>query len=236
MIPLRDANPSKTFPFVTIILIVINVVIFLFELSLGENLKDLFYYFALVPAKYFYLADQGGIFSLIERFYPFITSQFLHGGLWHLIGNMWFLWIFGDNIEDHFGHSRFLLFYLLSGVAAGFAHVYTNTTSPIPTVGASGAIAGVMGAYTILYPRARVLTFFIFFFFIRFIELPAFIFLGVWFLIQFLSGAVSHLAGTSSSGVAWWAHIGGFIVGVLLVWLLPRRGERFQNKNRIEII
>lgn len=230
MIPLRDANPSKTFPFVTIILIVVNVVIFLFELSLGTELNIFLDDFALIPANYFYLGNQG-IFASIGRFYPFITSQFIHGGWLHLIGNMWFLWIFGDNVEDYFGHTRFLFFYLLSGVVAGLAHVYTNQASPDPTVGASGAIAGVMGAYTILYPRAKVLTFF----FIRFVKLPAFIFMGVWIVIQFLGGAVSHLAGTSSSGVAWWAHIGGFVVGVLLVWLIPRNRKRFQNRNRVEI-
>jgi len=231
MIPLRDANPSKTLPFVTIILIIVNVVIFLFELSLGTKLNEFLDDFALIPANYFYLGDQG-IFASIGRFYPFITSQFLHGGWLHIIGNMWFLWIFGDNIEDHFGHTRFLFFYLLSGVVAGLAHVYTNQASLDPTVGASGAIAGVMGAYTILYPRAKVLTFF---FFIRFIKLPAFIFMGVWIVIQFLSGAVSHLAGTSSSGVAWWAHIGGFVIGVVLVLLIPRKNKRTARKNIINI-
>ncbi len=148
-----------------IILIIINAFIFLFELSLGRNLEILLSHFALIPQKYFSLTAQGG-FNYIERFYPFITSQFLHGNWMHIIGNMWFLWIFGDNIEDRLGHFKFILFYLLCGVAAGIAQVYTNPSSSVPTVGASGAIAGVMGAYTILYPRAKVLTLFVFFFFI----------------------------------------------------------------------
>jgi len=228
MIPLRDSNPSKTFPVVTIILIIINVVIFLFELSQWKNLTEFLNYFALIPANYFNLADKG-ISASIERFYPFITSQFLHGGWLHLIGNVWFLWIFGDNVEDRLGHGKFLFFYLLSGVAAGLTHVYTNPLSSAPTVGASGAIAGVMGAYTILYPRAKVLTLVIFFYFIRFIELPAYIFLGVWFLIQFISGALAHAAGGASSGIAWWAHIGGFVVGVVLILLIPRKKKQYRT-------
>lgn len=222
MIPIRDANPSQSFPFMTIILIVINAFIFLFELSLGENLELFFKYFALIPARYFHPGEIGN-FNYFERCYPFITSQFLHGGWMHLIGNMWFLWIFGDNIEDRLGHVKFILFYLLCGVAAGLTHVYTNPASLVPTVGASGAVAGVMGAYTILYPRARVLTMFFFFFFIRFVQLPAFIFLGVWFFIQFLSGAATMAAGGAHAGVAWWAHIGGFVVGIVFVILLPKR-------------
>ncbi len=225
MIPLRDANPSRSFPIVTILFIVFNVFIFLYEVSLGRNLDEFFNVFALIPEKYFYLGALGG-FNLVGRFYPFITSQFLHGGWMHLIGNMWFLWIFGDNIEDRLGHGKYILFYLLCGVTAGLTHVYTNPSSQVPTVGASGAIAGVMGAYTILYPRAKVLTLFIFFFFIRFIEVPAFLFLGVWFVIQFLSGAATMASGSAHAGVAWWAHIGGFVVGVILVILLPKRRHR----------
>ena len=233
MIPIRDSNPSRTFPIVTIILIIINAMVFLFEQSLGSNLNDFIGYFALVPAKYFYLAERGISLS-IERFYPFITSQFLHGGWMHIIWNMWFLWIFGDNIEDNFGHIGFLFFYLLSGVVAGLAHVYTNPASPMPTVGASGAIAGVMGAYIVLYPRAKVLTLFIFFFFIRLIRVPAFIFLGVWFGIQFISGAGAQAAGGGSGGVAWWAHIGGFVVGVVLALVVPKEWGQPRGKNKLD--
>lgn len=227
MIPLRDANPSQSVPFITVLLIIANASIFLFELSIGKNLNELFSYFALIPAKYFYLAADSGV-NYIERFYPLITSQFLHGGWLHVIGNLWFLWIFGDNIEDHIGHFKFLLFYLLCGIAAGLTHVYTNPASPIPTVGASGAVAGVMGAYTILYPRARVLTLIPIFYFIRITELPAFMFLGIWFLMQFFSGAFSLAAGVASAGVAWWAHIGGFVVGVIFILLFfPRKKKSF---------
>jgi len=140
---------------------------------------------------------------------------------------MWFLWIFGDNIEDHLGHFKFLLFYLLCGMAAGLTHIYTNPASPVPTVGASGAIAGVMGAYTILYPRAKVLTLIPFFIFIHFVEIPAFIFLGIWFLIQFFSGTLALTAGDTFTGIAWWAHIGGFVVGIIFVLLIPGKKKRF---------
>lgn len=228
MIPIRDVNPSRSFPIVTIIFIIINVFIFLYELSLGRNLEEFFNFFALIPGKYFDRGALGGL-NYLKRLYPFITSQFLHGGWMHLIGNMWFLWIFGDNIEDRLGHGKYILFYLLCGVAAGLTHVYSNPSSPVPTVGASGAIAGVMGAYTILYPRAKVLTFVFLFYFIRFIELPAFIFLGVWFVIQFFSGAATMASGGAHAGVAWWAHIGGFVVGIILVIFIPKKKTSYDR-------
>jgi membrane associated rhomboid family serine protease len=155
-----------------------------------------------------------------------LTSMFLHGGWLHIIGNMWFLWIFGDNIEDHLGHFRYLLFYLACGVAAAITHIIFNLSSNEPTVGASGAIAGVMGAYVILYPRARVLT--LVFFFLWWI--PAWVFLGYWFLIQFLSGAAMSVAETSRStgGIAFWAHVGGFVAGILLIKILPQRARRYR--------
>ena len=227
MIPLRDANPSYTTPLVTYALILINALVFFYQLSLGEDLSTFFSYFAVIPAKYFYLAGADG-FNLFERFYPFFTSQFLHGGFFHIIGNMWFLWIFGDNIEDRLGHFKFIAFYLLCGLAAGLAHAYTNPASQIPTVGASGAIAGVMGAYTILFPRARVKTLIPIFYYFHIVDLPAFLFLGIWFLMQFLSGAASLAAGVAAGGVAWWAHIGGFVVGVVLILIIPKRKLRSQ--------
>lgn len=208
----------------TIVLIIMNALIFLFEMSLGRHINEFFNYFAILPAKYFFLASKVG-FTIIERFYPLLTSQFLHGGWLHIIGNMWFLWIFGDNIEDRLGHFKFLLFYLLCGFAAGLTHVYTNPSSDVPTIGASGAVAGVMGAYIILYPRAKVLTLIPIFFFIQFVEIPAFIFLGVWFLIQFLSGAFVLAANEVYTGVAWWAHIGGFVIGAVLVIFLPKKKQ-----------
>ncbi|MCU0645102.1 MAG: rhomboid family intramembrane serine protease [bacterium] len=224
MIPLRDANPSRTTPVVTYILILINALVFLYQLKLGKNLDGFFHVYAIIPAKYFYLGAEDGA-SFMGRFFPFFTSQFLHGGFFHIIGNMWFLWIFGDNIEDHLGHFKFIFFYLLCGVAAGLTHVYTNPSSQIPTVGASGAIAGVMGAYILLYPRARVKTLIPIFYFIQIVELPAFLFLGIWFVIQFISGAISHAADGASGGVAWWAHVGGFVMGIVLILILPKRKE-----------
>ncbi len=232
MIPLRDVNPSQTFPLMTILIIIINGIIFLYEVSLGQYLPEFLDSFALIPAQYFYMGEAGGL-SAIVRYFPFVTSQFLHGGWFHFIGNMWFLWIFGDNIEDRLGHFKFLIFYLLCGVIAGFAHVYTNPHSSLPTVGASGAIAGVMGAYTVLFPGARVITLFVFFFFIRFIELPAIIFLGVWFLMQFFSGAAALASAESAGGVAWWAHIGGFVAGIALIIFIPKRRNwsRYRIRN-----
>ncbi len=231
MIPIRDVNPSRSFPLMTIIIIVMNALIFLYEMSLGKNLEGFFNNFALIPAQYFSLGQQDG-FHLIERCYPFVTSQFLHGGWMHIIGNMWMFWIFGDNIEDRLGHFKFVLFYLLCGVAAGITHVYTNSSSPIPTVGASGAIAGVMGAYVLLYPRAKVKTVIPVFFFIQIVDLPAFLFLGIWFLIQFFSGALALASGGTYGGVAWWAHIGGFVVGIVLILLIPRRKDYFWTEKR----
>jgi membrane associated rhomboid family serine protease len=167
-----------------------------------------------------------GQYTLATTLPTILTSMFLHGGWLHIIGNMWFLWIFGDNIEDHLGHFRYLLFYLACGVAAAITHIIFNLSSNEPTVGASGAIAGVMGAYVILYPRARVLT--LVFFFLWWI--PAWVFLGYWFLIQFLSGAAMSVAETSRStgGIAFWAHVGGFVAGILLIKILPQRARRYR--------
>ncbi|HEX9974774.1 MAG TPA: rhomboid family intramembrane serine protease [bacterium] len=224
MIPLRDANPSRTTPLVTYVLILINALVFFYQLSLGKNVAVFFDFYGIIPAKYFYLGAEEGV-NFFGRFFPFFTSQFLHGGFLHVIGNMWFLWVFGDNIEDHLGRFKFILFYLLCGVAAGLTHVYTNPSSQIPTVGASGAIAGVMGAYTLLFPRARVKTLIPIFYFIQIVDLPAFLFLGIWFVLQFFSGAISLAAGGATGGVAWWAHIGGFVVGIVLILILPKRKE-----------
>lgn len=235
MIPLRDTIPSRSFPIVTILLIVLNGIVFIFELSLGEHLNTFINIFGIVPARYFhYLSVDTNLFL---AFFPFFTSQFLHGGWFHLIGNIWFLWIFGDNVEDHVGHLKFLAFYLFCGLLAGLAHGYTNPGSKIPTVGASGAIAGVMGAYIILYPKARVLTLVPIIFFIQIIELPAYLFLGIWFLIQSFSGVTSLTASQGCCGVAWWAHIGGFAVGALIVLVLfPRKKKkRYWVKDKTEV-
>jgi membrane associated rhomboid family serine protease len=223
MIPIRDTTRSANVPVVNYLIIGINVLAFLWEMSLGPRLEAAFFQYGMVPLRYSdpLLASR---FSAWEQGLPFITSMFLHGGLLHLIGNMWSLFIFGDNVEDRMGHARYLLFYLACGLAAGLAHLFTNFDSRIPTIGASGAISGVMGAYLLLYPRARILTVIPIFFFLQFVEIPAFVFLGLWFLMQILSaGATSGQAG----GVAWWAHIGGFLAGMVflkLVLAIPRAG------------
>ena len=223
MIPLRDAIRSKTFPIVNLLIIVLNAFAFLWQLSLGPQLKEAFLLYGIVPIRY---SDPGlsAQFTTFEQVLPFITSMFLHGGFLHILGNMWFLYIFGDNIEDRLGHSRYLIFYLLCGIAAGVIHLYTNGDSKIPTIGASGAISGIMGAYLILYPRSRILTLIPIFFFFQFVEIPAFIFLGYWLLIQLFSAGLTP---RNVGGIAFWAHIGGFIAGLIFVKLfdlIPRIG------------
>jgi len=228
MIPLRDSNPSQRMPLVTILVIAANVLIFFYELTLGPaQLNQFVFTFGVVPARLTGTAGPampagGGIETLL-------TSMFLHGGWLHLIGNMWFLWIFGDNVEDYLGHLRFLLFYLLCGLAAGFIHVAFNLSSTLPTVGASGAIAGVLGAYLLLFPRAKVLTL-VPVFFVFLLEIPAYVILIYWFVLQFLSGTASILGGDAAQGgVAWWAHVGGFVVGLALVKLLAPRQRYYAS-------
>ncbi|MDP6924264.1 MAG: rhomboid family intramembrane serine protease [Candidatus Scalindua sp.] len=218
MIPIRDRNSSGTFPYVTIGIIIINVFIFLYELSLGSDLTIFVYQYGVVPVKathYFQAPDS----TLIDTFFPFLSSTFLHAGFIHLIGNMWFLWIFGDNIEDRLGHIKYLCFYILCGAIASSVHVFFNSESQIPCIGASGAIAAVLGAYMVTFPRARVTTIIPIFIFIQIIELPAVIVLGFWILIQFFSGTASSTA-SASGGVAWWAHVGGFVSGIILFYII----------------
>lgn len=211
MIPLRDNIPSTTLPFVTYGLIGANVLAFLFELSLGPNLERFMYIFGVVPANVTTIISEAP--QLIHyAVFPFFTSIFLHGGWMHLLGNMLYLYIFGDNVESALGHLRYLVFYLSCGVAASVVHIMFNSGSDMPTVGASGAIAGILGAYFLLFPKAKVITLVPIFFFITIIKVPALLFLGLWFLIQFLSGSMA-LGGGAAAGVAWWAHIGGFAVG-----------------------
>lgn len=219
MIPIRDRNPSGTFPYVTIGIIIINVLIFLYELSLGSGLGEFIMEFGVVPLKVSYYSQASDL-TFINTFFPFISSMFLHGGFIHLIGNMWFLWIFGDNIEDKLGHFKFIAFYFLCGFIASSVHVFFNSQSNVPCVGASGAIAGVLGAYMITFPRARIVTVVPLFVFIQIMELPAIVVLGFWFVIQFFSGAASITASTSGAGVAWWAHIGGFAAGVIILYII----------------
>ena len=230
MIPLRDENPSGTFPIVTIGLIAANVLAFLYELSLGPGAGGLVRTYGLVPASVWSLAGmelapaaeaavRDAAPPVIPVFISVFTSMFLHGGLWHIVGNMWFLWLFGDNIEDRLGHVVYLLFYLVCGVGASAAHVFFSGASAIPMIGASGAISGVLGAYFICFPRARVLTLvplFIMFFFMR---VSAGFFLLFYIGMQVLNALASD---PKAPGVAWWAHIGGFALGAALVMVLPR--------------
>ncbi len=217
MIPLRDANPRSTRPMITVLLIVANVVVFLYQFSLGSGAgQQLIYTFGMIPARIPELFA-GHDVTVRQAIWPLLTSIFLHGGWLHLIGNLWFLWVFGDNVEDYLGHFKYLLFYLLCGVGAGVVHALANLGSTVPAVGASGAISGVLGAYIVLYPRARVVTLVPLVFFFFTVQLPAVVVLGYWFLIQFLSG-LSEVGTRHLGGVAWWAHIGGFVLGAMLVW------------------
>ena len=215
MIPLRDVIPSRTTPYVTIGLIVVNVLVFLYEITLGDPYREEFIlYFGLVPAAFSWVAV--------------VTSMFLHGGLLHVGGNMLFLWIFGDNVEDRMGHGRFVVFYLLCGAAAALAQTAMNPDSVVPMVGASGAVAGVMGAYFVLYPHSRIVTLVPLFVFFHVMEVPALVFLGLWFVLQFISGVGSIAAATGgepAGGIAFWAHVAGFVAGVSGV-LVFRRRER----------
>jgi rhomboid family protein len=220
MIPLRDTNPTRTVPFVNYLLIAVNVVAFFFELSLGKHLGEFVYSFGVVPVRVFEDFASGHVHTVTVL--PFFTSMFLHGGWMHLIGNMLFLYIFGDNVEDRFGHARYFLFYVVAGIAAAATQVVINSSSDAPMVGASGAIAGVLGAYVLMFPGARVLTLIPLFIFFQVVELPAFVFLGIWFLLQILSGMMALGIGADAGGVAWWAHIGGFVVGAIAVPLLGR--------------
>ena len=225
MIPIRDTIRSETYPVVNSFIIAVNVLVFFLELSQGQGLDGFIKIYGLVPARYS-IPQIAAYFTTGQQVLSFLTFMFLHGGFLHLLGNVWFLYIFGDNVEDRLGHFRYLVFYLLCGLASGISHLVINWHSMIPTIGASGAIAGVMGAYFILYPRAKILTLVPIFIFFQFIELPAFLFLGVWFLFQFLSAAG---ASAQAGGIAWWAHIGGFVFGVIFLKLfemLPASGAR----------
>jgi membrane associated rhomboid family serine protease len=225
MIPIRDTIRSETYPIVNSFIIAVNVLVFFLELSQGQGLDGFIKIYGLVPARYS-IPQIAAYFTTGQQVLSFLTFMFLHGGFLHLLGNVWFLYIFGDNVEDRLGHFRYLVFYLLCGLASGISHLVINWHSMIPTIGASGAIAGVMGAYFILYPRAKILTLVPIFIFFQFIELPAFLFLGVWFLFQFLSAAG---ASAQAGGIAWWAHIGGFVFGVIFLKLfemLPASGAR----------
>lgn len=229
MIPIRDTVPGRRTPVITWLLIFVNSAVFLYELTLPPAaLNSLVRTFGIVPATIF---GHGAAFHTYNL-YPLFTSMFLHAGWGHLLGNMWILWIFGDNVEDRMGPGRFLVFYILTGLIAALAHTLLSASSTIPTVGASGAIAGVLGAYFVLYPRATVIVLVPVFFWPLFFELPALVYLFAWFLFQLIGGAAT--AATNVGGVAWWAHIGGFGAGVVLhkLFILPRsKGPRPMERD-----
>lgn len=216
MIPLKDDNPTRTFSFVTISIIIINVLIFIYELNLGNRLEDTIMRFAVIPYNVTHrIIDPQVIFSLF-------SALFFHGGFFHLFGNMLYLWVFGNNIEDHLGHLRFIFFYFACGIFASVAHIFFAINSKTPLIGASGAISGVLGAYLILYPKARVLVLFPFFIFWRIIRISAKWFLLLWIALQVINvSALQVFAGSANeAGVAWFAHIGGFFTGIFLLWVL----------------
>ncbi len=219
MIPLKDDNPTRTFPFVTILIIVTNIVVYIYQLTLGQKAETLFILRAgAIPYEIIRFADIHPL-AFIPPPLTLFSAMFIHGGFLHVAGNMLYLWIFGDNIEDRLGHFRFIVFYLLSGLIASLAHIIILPNSTIPMIGASGAIAGVLGAYFLLYPRAHVLTLVFFFFFIDTVRIPALVFLGLWFVFQVLSSG-------AGGGIAWYAHIGGFIGGAVLVKLFEKKRFR----------
>jgi len=220
MIPLKDNIPAQRVSFVNSALIALNVAVFIYLLlHSGRHDSLLLARYSLIPAKI--TSGVASHVSLAQRTTPFFSYMFLHGSWLHLLGNMWSLWIFGDNVEDRLGHFRYLLFYLLCGVAAACLHVLLNLGSRLPTVGASGAIAGVMGAYFVLYPRARVLTFIPLLLIFPVIEIPAYFFLGAWFLAQLANAFFGFFNSTKAlAGIAWWAHVGGFVAGMVLLRLV----------------
>jgi membrane associated rhomboid family serine protease len=213
MIPLRDVIPSRTTPYITVTIIAINALAWLYELTLPQDqLTQFLQTFGVVPA-YFSAPT-------------LITSMFLHGSWSHVIGNMWYLWIFGDNVEDRVGHGRFIIFYLLCGIAAAFGQMAMDSTSILPTIGASGAIAGIMGAYFVLFPQSRVLTVVLLFFYFEIFEIPAVFLLGFWFLMQlFSAGAIAATSSTNGGGVAFMAHVAGFIVGAIGIFFFKKREQ-----------
>ncbi|MBI2251219.1 MAG: rhomboid family intramembrane serine protease [Armatimonadetes bacterium] len=218
MIPLKDTIPSRRFPIINYGLIILNTLIFIYEITLNDKLSVFFQDYALIPNKIF----QNEFNFDYKLILPFFTHQFLHGNFLHLFGNMLFLYIFGDNVEDVLGHLNYLFFYLICGILAGFIQILFITHSGLPLLGASGAIAGILGAYFVLFPNSKIITLVFLGIFISFVEIPSFIFLFFFFLIQFLN--VAFLS-QFSSGIAWWAHISGFLAGFILI-------KRFSIKKR----
>lgn len=218
MIPLKDDNPTSTYPYITVGLIIINVLVFIYELSWGTHLEHFLSKYGATPV--LLLNNVPIPQEYAAPYMTVFTSMFLHGGFFHVAGNMLYLWIFGNNIEDSMGHTRFIIFYLICGVIAVYTFSLVNPRSTIPMVGASGAVSGVLGAYLILFPRAKVLTLIPFGFYMQIVKIPAVFVLGFWMVIQIINGMVS---GKTGGGVAWFAHIGGFIAGMGLIGLFKRK-------------
>jgi membrane associated rhomboid family serine protease len=230
MIPIRDTIPRQHLPIATWLLITINSLIFLVELMMPPPVRDQFFQlFGIVPARFTHPDWALWAGFPLDNYWPFLTSMFLHGGWLHIIGNMWALWIFGDNVEDRMGPVRFVIFYLICGLTAGIVHGLTNPDSIIPTVGASGAIAGIMGAYFFLFPHARVIVLVPIFIFPFFFEVPAVLYLGFWVLSQVFSGTLTLGDARSVGGVAWWAHVGGFSAGIVLHFFFIRRSRSYRR-------
>ncbi|MGM0420422.1 MAG: rhomboid family intramembrane serine protease [Bacillota bacterium] len=220
MLPLRDNVPRKKTPVITVIIIVINVLIFIFQATMGPNvLREFIYTYGLTPQLF--------INDLTGNIYTPLTSMFLHGGIVHLVGNMWILALFGDNVEDRMGSFSYLSFYLLSGLVAGFVQLFFNAGSSLPTIGASGAVAGIMAAYVFLFPLARVVTLIPIFFFPYIVSLPALVFIGIWLLTQIYYGTAVIAFQGAAGGVAWWAHIGGFVFGAIFYRFFLRKKLRY---------
>jgi len=222
MIPLKNLRPRVHFPTVTLALIVINFIVFFYQLTLDPRaLQSFIFTYSMIPARA-QLALAHSQYTVAQGFVPLFTSMFLHGGWLHIIGNMWFLWLFGPNVEDRLGHVPYLGFYLVCGLGAGIAQTVFSLGSTIPGLGASGAIAGVLGAYVVFFPSSRILTLVTLFFWWFFARLPAVLFIGLWFAVQFFSG-IGSLGSAQAGGVAWWAHVGGFLLGMLLVSGMRRK-------------
>ena len=226
MFPLKSDIPTLHLPFVNFWLIIVNIFVFAYQLSLGPAVEGFIVAHGFVSVRF--AAEQVGSGISLSRYLPVFSAMFLHAGLLHLFSNLWMLLIFGGNVEDRLGHGRYLLFYLLCGVAAAFAQFWTNPQAQAPMIGASGAIAGVLGAYFFLYPRARILTFIPVFILFYLVEIPAYFFIGFWFLMQFLQGVAQHAAvdRVVEGGVAWWAHVGGFLAGVILLYFFKPSPEK----------
>jgi membrane associated rhomboid family serine protease len=228
MIPYKDDNPTETFPFVTIAFIAINTLVFLWQVATPEGMRGAFFSYGAVPSAILKFESQQPIHPVATVF----TSMFMHGGVLHLAGNMLYLWIFGNNIEDRVGHVKFVIFYLIGGVIAAYAHALASPASNVPMVGASGAVAAVLGAYLLLFPRASVYTIIFLGFFVQVVRLPALIVIGFWAIIQFVNGMVER-GMIAQGGVAWFAHIGGFLFGVIAIKLFMSLNKRGMRRKKI---